>query len=208
MKKAKMDIEKKTIDKIFKALNDQIGIHNGHLYSLVICGCTALIARGLADRKTKDIDVLGEVSLIDGSPVIKRIHRFPSWFTASVNAVYIDLKMPDNWFNAGPSIQVDYGLPEGIESRLEKKSYGDFLNIYYISRIDQIHFKLNHSLCIGGIGYQVDDLIKLNPTQDEIIQACTWLLDQYKSENIKKSLLDFLERAGLLPGISDKIFRY
>ena len=56
-----MYIETKTIDKIFKTLNEHLKAHKGHHYSIVVCGCTALIAKGLINRKTKDVDVLGEV---------------------------------------------------------------------------------------------------------------------------------------------------
>jgi hypothetical protein len=191
-----MHIEKKTIDKIFRTLNEHLKVHKGNHYSIVVCGCTALIAKGLINRKTKDVDVLGEVLIINGKIIIKKILQFPSWFIKAVYTVSMDLNMPDNWFNAGPTMQVDFGLPKGIESRLEKISYGDLLDIYYISRIDQIFFKLNHSICVGGSGYQVDDLFNLNPTQQEIFAACIWVLDQYKSENIKQSLLNFLKKSG------------
>lgn len=193
-----MDIETNTIDKIFKALNDQIKAHKGHPYSIAVCGCTALIAKGLINRKTRDVDVLGEVSIDNGKTIIKKTVEFPSWFIKAVNAVGFESNMPDNWFNAGPTMQVDYGLPEGIESRLEKISYGEYLKIYYISRFDQIFFKLNHSICVGGEGYHVDDLFNLNPTQEEIYQACIWLLNQYKSEHIKQGLLDFLKKSNLI----------
>ena len=126
-----MDIEAKTIDKIFKILNDHLKVHKGNPYSIVVCGCTALIAKGLINRKTKDVDVLGEVSIINGKIIIKKLLKFPLWFLKAVYTVSIDLNMPGNWFNAGPTMQVDYGLPNGIESRLEKISYGDLLDIYY-----------------------------------------------------------------------------
>lgn len=199
-----MDIEAKTIDKIFKTLNDHLKVHKGNPYSIVVCGCTALIAKGLINRKTKDVDVLGEVSIINGKIIIKKLLKFPLWFLKAVYTVSIDLNMPGNWFNAGPTMQVDYGLPNGIESRLEKISYGDLLDIYYISRIDQIFFKLNHSICVGGSGYQVDDLFNLNPTREEIFKACIWMLDQYKSESIKQSLLDFLKKSDF---ILDRTFK-
>ena len=192
-----MDIETKTIDKIFMTLNEHLKAQDGNHYSIVVCGCTALIAKGLVKRKTKDVDVLGEISIIDGELIIKKIIQFPSWFIKAVYTASKDLNMPKNWFNAGPTMQVDYGLPKGIESRLEKISYGDLLDIYYISRIDQIFFKLNHSICVGGSGYQVDDLINLKPTQEEIFEACIWVLDQYKSESIKQDLLDFLKKSDL-----------
>lgn len=194
-----MDIEAKTIDIIFKAINDQIKLHKGQPYSIVVCGCTALIAKGLTNRKTKDVDVLGEVVENNGEINIKKINQFPSWLIRTIYEVSMNFKMPGNWFNAGPTMQLDYGLPCGFESRLEKMEYGDFFNVYYISRFDQIFFKLNHSICVGGTGYQVEDLLNLNPTQEELFQAYKWMLTQYNSESIRESLLHFLKKWDIMP---------
>jgi hypothetical protein len=143
------------------------------------------------------VDVLGEIEENAGKISIKKILRFPSWLVSAVYSVSMELNMPVNWFNAGPTQQLDYGLPSGFEARLEKISYGEYLNIYYISRIDQIFFKLNHSICVGGIGYQVDDLFSLNPTGEELFQACKWVLNQYNSKDVREILLNFLKKRKL-----------
>ena len=76
-------IEKRLIDKIFKALDLQIGVHSGLPFSIVVCGGTALAALGLIRRTTKDVDVLGEVILKEQKIEIKKIDRFPQWFYMS-----------------------------------------------------------------------------------------------------------------------------
>ena len=53
-------IEAKLIDRIFKALDRQIGVHSGIPFSIVVCGGTALAALGLIRRTTKDVDVLSQ----------------------------------------------------------------------------------------------------------------------------------------------------
>ena len=70
-------IEKKLINKIFTALDRQIGVHSGLPFSIVVCGGTALAALGLIRRTTKDVDVLGEVVLKEQKIEIKKIDRFP-----------------------------------------------------------------------------------------------------------------------------------
>ena len=72
--------------------------------------------------------------------------------------------------HAGPEAQLKSELPEGFEVRLARHRYGSYLTIYYISRYDQIHFKLYAAIDSGG--YHVDDLFGLNPTVGEM-QAAT-----------------------------------
>jgi hypothetical protein len=51
--------------------------------------------------------------------------------------------------------------------------------------------------CVGGIGYQVDDLFSLNPTGEELFQACKWVLNQYNSKDVREILLNFLKKRKL-----------
>jgi len=89
---------------------------------------------------------------------------------------------------------VESGLPEGFAERLVRKSFGKYLTVYFISRIDQIHFKLFASLDRGG--YHIDDLFNLNPSKEEMLRAAKWVLTQDDSMEFKTKLLDFLEKKG------------
>lgn len=187
-------IEVKTIDKIFKALDRQIGVHGGSLYSIVVCGGTALAALGLVPRTTRDVDVLGEAVLEKQKIKIKKIDRFPQWFTEASEVVRRDFGLTKYWIDTGPAFQVESGLPEGFAERLVRKSFGNYLTVYFISRIDQIHFKLFASLDRGG--YHIDDLFNLAPSTDELSKAAKWVLTQDDSMEFKTGLHDFLEKKG------------
>ena len=176
------------------ALDRQIEVHGGAPISLVVCGGTALFALGLILRTTKDIDVLVTVSKEHGQILIKRINRFPKYFTDASKAVQKDFRLPEGWINKGPTSQVDSGLPQGFEKRLVKKQYGNYLSIYYISRLDQIHFKLYAS--VDRNDYHVDDLFQLKPMQQEIEDAARWVLTQDVSIGFKTILIDFLRKHG------------
>ena len=89
---------------------------------------------------------------------------------------------------------MDSGLPEGFEKRLVKKQYGNYLSIYYISRLDQIFFKLYAA--VDRNDYHVDDLFQLKPTQREIEEAARWVLNQDVSLGFKSILKDFLREHG------------
>lgn len=182
------------LDKILKALDRQIQVHDGAPVSLVICGGSALFALGLILRTTKDVDVLGTVSREHGQILVMKIDEFPKFLIKAADAVQKDFGLPDGWFNKGPTAQVDSGLPQGFGKRLVKKQYGDYLSVYYISRVDQIFFKLYAA--VDRNGYHVDDLLQLDPTQREIESAVRWVLTQDVSLDFKAILKDFLRKHG------------
>ena len=195
-------IDKDNLDEILHALERQIEVHGGSPISLVVCGGTALFALGLIFRTTKDIDVLGTVSEKHGRISIKKISKFPKHLIDASIAVQKDFKLPEEWINKGPTSQVDSGLPQGFEKRLVKKQYGNYLSIYYISRLDQIYFKL--FAAVDRNDYHVDDLFQLNPSQQEIEDAARWVLTQDVSLGFKAILMDFLRKHGY-ENISERI---
>lgn len=187
-------VEPQIIDEIFKALERQIEIQGGIPMGLVVCGGTALSALGLVMRTTKDVDVLGTVIETQNGIIIQRINEFPGWLIDAANTVRRDFDLPENWLNLGPASQVDSGLPEGFEKRLVRRIYGQCLNIYFISRIDQIHFKLYAA--VDQDDYHVQDLRALKPTPEEMERAARWVLTQDVSDVFRLLLKDFLEVQG------------
>ena len=180
-----------TINDILEALDRQIEVHGGVPLGLVVCGGTALLALGLVMRTTRDMDVLGSVSETQNGVTIQSIKKFPEWLMEAANRVGRDFDLPERWLNLGPASQVESGLPEGFEERLVKKVCGQYLTIYFISRIDQIHFKLYAA--VDQDGYHVQDLFALKPTEYEMGEAAKWVVTQDVSEVFKALLKDFLE---------------
>jgi len=187
-------VEPQIIDEVFTALDRQIKVYNGSPLGLVICGGTALAALGLVLRTTKDVDVLGAALETEGGLIVQRITEFPKWLIEAAEKVRRDFDLPENWLNLGPASQVESGLPEGFEGRLVKRGYGKYLTIYFISRIDQIHFKLYAAVDRGD--YHVQDLIALHPTEGELERAAKWVITQDVSIAFKLLLKDFLEVQG------------
>jgi len=180
------------IEKILNALDKNIEINKKKKISIVVCGGSALFALDLIRRTTKDVDVLGLIDEERNKNSVLYMEKFPDWFKISAETVAKDFNLPEDWINLGPSAQVKSGLPSGLFERLTKKVYGKYLSVFYISRIDQIFFKLYASVDRGG--YHVDDLLALDPTNEELFNACKWVLTQDVSEGFKLLLKNFLKK--------------
>lgn len=182
------------LNDILTAFDRQISLHGGSPIDLVVCGGTALFALGLARRTTQDVDVLGYYIEQGGIARIDKAGPFPEWFQSAARKVQRDFNLSPDWINTGPEAQLETGLPQGFEERLVRKRYGTHLTIHYISRYDQIHFKLYAAIDLGG--YHVDDLFGLHPTVSETQAATSWVLTQDISDSFRLILKDFLKKKG------------
>ena len=148
----------------------------------VVCGGSSLLALGLVSRdKTRDVDVLARVGL-DGLLTAKPL---PDWLTRAADAIGKEFGLMENWFNPAPSDELyfRFGFPEGMVDRLTPRTYGPDgnLRISFISRYDQIFFKL-HAFADSEEGRHYEDLVDLQPTADELLAAARWILKQDSSD--------------------------
>lgn len=176
-------------------LSDLLQLEGDHAFSIVVCGVSALIACDLVQRTTKDVDIL---ALMQGGKLSSPA-PLPETLVITANRVAIDLGLPDDWLNNGPSsgpgglFQV--GLPDALEDRLTLKSYGTNLQVFYVGRLDQICFKLYAAVDQMG-SYHGQDLAKLNPTLEELEFAITWVKTQDSSEGFLTMLEQYLMEVG------------
>ena len=108
--------------------------------------------------------------LLDPAPL-------PEILVRAAHEVAYDLGLPEDWLNNGPSSGEGglfrMGLPEGFVQRLTWTNIGDRLTVGFISRYDQIHFKLYAAVDQFG-SYHADDLRQLKPSDDELLEAARW----------------------------------
>lgn len=181
---------KKELTSILHLLSENLAItFPDRSWSFVVCGGSALNALELVERNTKDIDVIGEVK-----NDILTSFVFDDCFLEAINKIAKYKNLPKDWFNTGPQGFLHSGLPDGIYERLSWISYGSNLRIGYISRTDQIYFKLYASVDRGG--YHTDDLLKLKPKRKEMIDGCYWVLQQDVSLEFRNLLVSMLEQIG------------
>jgi hypothetical protein len=129
---------------ILAALGEQLSAA-GERFELVVVGGSGLLALGMIERATRDVDL---VALWEGDGLLSA-RPLPPALVAARDLVARDFSLQPDWLNPGPTDLLDLGLPEGFLGRLERREYGPALTIHLASRFDQIHFKLYALVDLG-----------------------------------------------------------
>ena len=185
------DITPDKADELLRALGEQLAAR-GERYELVVIGGSALLALGLVERTTKDVDI---VALRSGDD-LEGAEPLPDGLRAAGDLVARDFSLPAKWLNAGPTELLEFGLPEGFVDRLGRRDYGPTLVVYFASRLDQIHFKL-YAAVDQGPGKHEQDLRALAPTEAELVAAARWSRTQDPSEGYAQVLRGALKSFGV-----------
>ena len=186
-----MDTDLRWDDRALAALSEQLSAAGAH-FELVIVGGSALVALGLVERATRDVDVLGilsEAGLSSSEP-------FPEVLATAIARVARDLGLPADWLNSGPSALLDLGLPKGFLDRAHRVEIGHGLVVFYADRYDQIHLKLYAMVDQAG-GRHEEDLRALAPTPQELLAAARWTTSHDPSVGFRQQLLLALGRLGV-----------
>ncbi len=189
-----MEIDKQSLEKALTLLGELLAARRRPATHLVVCGGSSLVALGLVSRSaTRDVDVLA--SLVDGE--LRSPRPLPDWFVQDAEDVRSQLDLPANWINAGPADDsfFRFGFPEGLAARLTHRDFGNALTVGFISRYDQIHFKL-YASADQGAGRHLQDLMDLKPTAEELLAASRWTITQDPSEGFRMVLFDLLKHMG------------
>ena len=187
-----MDLDRAGANAALDALGELLA-QSGERYELVVIGGSGLLALGLIDRSTRDVDVVAfrdEATLVDPKPL-------PAPLVEARDRVAQDLDLPEDWLNVAPSSLLDFGLPARFLERVERRDFGPGLTVWLASRFDQIHFKL-YALADQAPGNKHDlDLRALDPTRDELIEAARWAITHDPSEGFHEELLRALSYLGV-----------
>lgn len=182
--------DKDDVDKALTALGEQLAAIKSAPMDLLVCGGSALQALGLVQRTTQGVDVLALVS--GDSEALSTAEPLPDPIVEASQKVGRDLNLAHGWINPGPTSALDLGLPEGTLARAVIRRYGDSLTIRFLSRYDQIHFKLYAAVDQGGRHY--DDLVVLKPTSEELEAAARWSMTHDVSVGYKGELKNLLKK--------------
>jgi Nucleotidyltransferase of unknown function (DUF6036) len=186
------DITPESADLFLGALSEQVAVR-GERFELVVIGGSALLALGLIERATKDVDIVAFHS--DGD--LESADPLPEGLVAARDLVARDFSLLPRWIDPGPAKLLEFGLPDGFVDRLERREYGAGLVVHFASRYDQIHFKLYAAVDEGGPGKHEADLRSLAPTEAELIAAARWSRSHDPSPGYAEELRGALEFLGV-----------
>mgnify|MGYP001614693401 CR=1 FL=1 len=188
--------DKKEIEKILSGLGEQLDAVNATIPELVVCGGSALNVLGLVSRTTKDVDIVAFARKnAKGNIHLERAEPFPYELIKASEKIARDFNLPEKWLNPGPTSAVDFGLPEGLMERVETRRFGKRLIVHFLSRYDQIYFKL-YATVDQGMGKHYNDLLLLEPSAKELEEAARWSMTHDVSESFRQSIKDLLRHLG------------
>jgi len=155
--------------------------------ALVICGGSALNVLNVAQRITRDVDVLAIVEETESGIVLRHDRALPDDFRKVVAWVAHDLQLEEDWLNMGPKdVLAVYGVPEGMTKRWEERNYGPSLKAFFISRMDQVHFKLLAAIDPRARARHLEDLVqRIKASEEEVRTAVDWLLNRETSSQFR-----------------------
>lgn len=161
------------LDSLLRGLGELLETESGPEVRLVVSGGAALIAHGIVERVTADIDVFAqrelEGDLISGYPL-------PGWFKIMVERFAEVENLPKKWINADTSLVGNALtlLPPRCLQSLEEHRYGARLRVSFLKRDAQLYLK---GYAIFGRDEPRDskDFRALRPTPAEIRAVVEWL---------------------------------
>jgi hypothetical protein len=164
------------------------GLH----FELLAIGGGALNLLGLIARPTRDIDV---VALVDDGRLVT-LTELPGPLQQAVEDTAKILRLPSEWFNAGPHSLTDLGMPNGVLQRAHRREWGGLI-LHLADRSDQIFFKLYAAVDQGPRSKHLEDLRRLKPTADELRAAAAWARTHDPSEGFAHELRGALRDLGI-----------
>jgi Nucleotidyltransferase of unknown function (DUF6036) len=108
--------DREAADVLLSALGEQLA-SRGARYELIVVGGSALLALGLIDRPTRDVDVLA----LHHGGLIRSAKPLPPDLAEARDQVARDFRLPRSWLNDGPADLVDLGLPPGFIERVQRR---------------------------------------------------------------------------------------
>jgi hypothetical protein len=150
---------------------------------LLIAGGGALLLLGRIDRPTADIDVVA----LGGADGYRSAEPLPPDLVKAVAEVGEALELELDWLNNGPTALTDFGLPSGIETRVQIRTFGT-LRLHLPAQQDLVAFKLYAAADQGERSKHFQDLVAMRPTPAELDAAASWARSHDPSEGFAGEL--------------------
>lgn len=152
-----------------------------HLY---VVGGASLQLRSWIERATQDVDVMG----IRDDGGWRRGDPLPRWFVEEVAAVGAALDLGPTWLNVEPESDFPH-LPADAIERATIQRYGGLV-LHLAARRELVAMKLNAAADDVPMGKHFQDLVDLDPTPDELVDAAAWCVATELRPEPRRSLVE------------------
>lgn len=163
---------------------------------LVVVGGVAMNLRGFTARATTDVDVIARSRPpSDGAPPdIMPPEPLPEPLASAVRRVARDFGLEVDWMNTDVAKQwhPSAGMPPGLTEDIEWHHFGA-LHLGVPGRVPMIMLKLFATLDRGPRSVHAQDLLRLQPSDEELEHARAWVATQDASEEIHAQLDQVVE---------------
>lgn len=173
-----MDLDAERVTTALKLVGKLLTQRRQGPFHLVVCGGSALVARGLISRSTIDVDLLANVNHVEGEYKISPLpYPMPEELSKAARDVAGEMVLKENWLNANASLMFPGldDLPEWFWLDVERRAYGMDLTVDYISRRGQIFLK-TYAALNREEERDEEDLRALAPDRAETLEAVRWVL--------------------------------
>lgn len=160
--------------------------------SVVAVGGGSLMLLGLVRRPTLDLDIVA----VAGSAGYEKADPLPVALVEAVRDTAMTLGLAEDWINAGPASLLDFGLPEGFESRLTARRFGA-LELRLLGRSDQVALKLYAAVDQGPASKHASDLRAPDPSDEELLAGARWARQHDPSPGFLAVLVEALAGFGV-----------
>lgn len=164
------------------------------LFEVVAIGGGSLLLLGVIQRPTKDLDIL---ALLEPSGMVTA-QPIPEVLRQAAADVAATLGLAPDWLNGGPTQLLEFGLPDGFSSRMSRRDFGGLI-VHLAGRRDQICFKFYAAVDQGPRSKHVQDLRKLAPSHEELLDAARWARTHDPSEGFRVICIEALTAFGVGP---------
>jgi hypothetical protein len=162
--------------------------------AVVVVGGATLNLLGLVQRATSDVDVIARAfRTSSGELRLEQATPFPPALVRAIRTVARDFGLGDDWMNAVIGSLWLQGLPPGLAEDTTWQNFGRGLDVGLVGRHTLIYLKLFASVDQGARSVHAQDLVLLNPSDEELKVAADWVRTQDAAPEWGSLLNEILE---------------
>jgi len=188
------DLDRNDIDMLLQAVGELLEAEGEHI-GIVVVGGASLNLLGLVPRTTQDVDVIASVRPAEDPAVsvLEQPDPLPEPLTRAIATVARDFDLSQDWMNTEIAAQWLQGLPPTLPKDITWKTYGA-LRVGLAGRQTLITLKLFAAADRGPTSVHYQDLVRLQPANEELEEAALWVRTQDASKDFATFVDQVIER--------------